>query len=432
MTVVLLTDKYELTMLTAALHDSKANLNTIFEVFARRLPAGRRYGIVSGVGRFIEALAEFKFTNYILKKLSKFLDSTTLDFLSSYQFHGDIEGYAEGELYFPGSPILTVSGKFAECILLETLVLSILNHDTAVASAAARIISAAQGKPVVEMGSRRTHELAAVSAARAAYIAGFAGSSNLAAQYQYNIPAIGTAGHSYMLLYTNEFGPNEVSAFRNQIAVLNINTTLLVDTYNITSGITNAVTVAGPKLGGVRIDSGNLSKLSRQVRYQLDKLGATNTKISVSGDLNEFTIASLCFEPIDSYGVGTSVVTGSGLPTAEMVYKLVEVNGKHVTKLSDNKKSYGGHKQAIRLAKISGTLVEEIIYSYGNKPLHKSKHKTCYLTVPLVIDGLPVKGHHPAKDISMARKRVIVGLKNLPLKGLRLSYGEPAIPTRIL
>jgi nicotinate phosphoribosyltransferase len=175
----LLTDKYELTMLEAALRDGTAQRRTTFEVFARRLPDGRRYGVVAGTARFVEALAEFMFDDAALASLSDFLDAETLAYLADYEFRGDLDGYAEGELYFPGSPVLGVHGTFAECVILETLALSILNHDTAIASAAARMVSAAEGRTLIEMGSRRTHEHAAVSAARAAYLAGFTGSSNL-------------------------------------------------------------------------------------------------------------------------------------------------------------------------------------------------------------------------------------------------------------
>ncbi len=253
-------------------------------------------------------------------------------------------------------------------MVLETLVLSILNHDTAIASAAARMASAAHGRPMIEMGSRRTHEQAAVAAARAAYLAGFAGSSNLAAQQRYGVPALGTAAHAYTLLHTTESGPDEQSAFRGQVAALGVGTTLLVDTYDITAGVANAIAAAGPQLGAVRIDSGDLGVLARQVRQQLDDLGATDTQIVVSGDLDEFAIAALRAEPVDSYGVGTSVVTGSGAPTAGMVYKLVEVDGMPVAKRSSHKESHGGRKEAVRLAKASGTIVEEVVHPYGQEP----------------------------------------------------------------
>lgn len=432
MTVALLTDKYELTMLAAALRDDTAQRRTTFEVFARRLPDGRRYGVVAGTGRFVEALAEFRFADDDLAMLSDFLDSDTLDFLSGYRFGGDVDGYAEGELYFPGSPVLSVHGSFAECVVLETLVLSILNHDTAIASAAARMTSAAQGRPMIEMGSRRTHEQAAVAAARAAYLAGFAGTSNLQAQRRYRVPTLGTAAHAYTLLHTTGAGADERAAFRGQVAAQGTDTTLLVDTYDITTGVANAIAVAGPQLGSVRIDSGDLGVLARQVRQQLDELGATGTRIVVSGDLDEFAIAALRAEPVDSYGVGTSVVTGSGAPTAGMVYKLVEVDGIPVAKRSSHKESHGGRKEALRLAKASGTVVEEVVHPHGRPPRTPAGLTARPLTVPLVSAGVPVQGHHPTDDLPAARNRVAAGLHSLPWDGIKLSRGEPAISTRLV
>src|ERR1700757_2385199 len=287
----LLTDKYEFTMLAAALRDGTADRRTTFELFARRLPDGRRYGVVAGTARLLEALASFEFDEPALDAVRGFLGPDPVDYLAGHRFRGDVDGYAEGELYFPGSPVLSVRGTFAECVLLETLSLSILNHDTAIASAAARMVSAADGRPLIEMGSRRTHEQAAVAAARAAYIAGFAGSSNLAAQRRYGVPALGTSAHAFTLLHAGPDGPDECAAFRAQVDTLGVNTTLLVDTYDITAGVANAVAVAGTGLGGVRIDSGDLPALARQVRRQLDDLGARHTRIVVSGDLDEFGIA---------------------------------------------------------------------------------------------------------------------------------------------
>ncbi|HTY29659.1 MAG TPA: nicotinate phosphoribosyltransferase, partial [Mycobacterium sp.] len=361
-TAALLTDKYELTMLSAALRDGTARCYTTFEVFARRLPEGRRYGVVAGTGRFLEMLAEFVFDDAACASLSSFLDRATLDYLRDFRFSGDIDGYPEGELYFPGSPILSVTGTFGECVVLETLALSVFNHDTAIASAAARMVSAAEGRPLIEMGSRRTHEQAAVAAARAAYIAGFAGTSNLEACRRDGVPALGTSAHAFTMLYTTASGSDERAAFRAQVDALGVGTTLLVDTYDVTTGVANAIAVAGPELAAVRIDSGDLGVLARQVRVQLDGLGATGTKIVVSGDLDEYSIAALRADPVDSYGVGTSVVTGSGAPTASMVYKLVEVDGMPVEKRSLHKESHGGRKKAARLAKASGTIVEETVY----------------------------------------------------------------------
>ncbi len=274
----LLTDKYELTMLAAALRDGTAHRRTTFQLFARRLPAGRRYGVVAGTGRLLEALPEFRFDDEACQLLADFLDADTLRYLRDFSFGGDIDGYAEGELYFPGSPVLSVRGSFAECVVLETLALSIFNHDAAIASAAARMVSAAGERPVMEMGSRRTHERAAVACARAAYIAGFAASSNLEAQRQYGIPTEGTAAHAFTMLHTRADGDlaaGELAAFRAQVDALGAGTTLLVDTYDVTTGVANAVAAAGAALGAVRIDSGELGVLARQVREQLDQLGAT-------------------------------------------------------------------------------------------------------------------------------------------------------------
>ncbi|KKC01942.1 nicotinate phosphoribosyltransferase [Mycobacterium nebraskense] len=424
----LLTDKYELTMLAAALRDGTANRPTTFELFARRLPEGRRYGVVCGTGRLLEALPQFGFDDEACELLAQFLDPDALRYLRDFRFRGDIDGYAEGELYFPGSPVLSVTGTFAECVVLETLALSILNHDTAVASAAARMVSAARGRPLIEMGSRRTHEHAAVAAARAAYIAGFTASSNLEAQRRYGIPAEGTSAHAFTMLHASEEPAEvtELAAFRAQVDALGVDTTLLVDTYDVTTGVANAVAAAGKSLGAVRIDSGELGVLTRQVREQLDRLGATRTRIVVSGDLDEFSIAALGAEPVDSYGVGTSLVTGSGAPTANMVYKLVEVDGMPVQKRSSHKETRGGRKEALRLTRTSGTVTEEVVYPVGRRPTVSEPSRV--LTVPLVSGGEVVS----KPNVAAARELVASGLRSLPWEGLNLSQGEPAIPTTLI
>lgn len=411
-------------MLAAALRDGTADRRTTFELFARQLPAGRRYGVVAGTGRFLETLPEFRFDDAALALLAEFLHRGTLRYLDDFQFRGDIDGYAEGELYFPGSPVLSVHGSFAECVVLETLALSIFNHDSAIASAAARMVSAARQRPLIEMGSRRTHERAAVAAARAAYIAGFAGSSNLEAQRRYGVPAEGTSAHAYTLLHTGSEGPNELAAFRSQVDALGADTTLLIDTYDVTTGVANAVAAAGTALGAVRIDSGELGVLTRQVRDQLDRLGAKQTRIVVSGDLDEFAIAALGADPVDSYGVGTSLVTGSGAPTAQMVYKLVEVDGMPVQKRSSHKESRGGRKEAVRLSRPTGTVTEEIVHPAGSPP--DTAEPCRMLTTALVREGQVVA----SGDLAAARKLVASGLRSLPWEGLVLSHGEPAIPTQ--
>jgi nicotinate phosphoribosyltransferase len=422
----LLTDHYELTMLASALADGTAWRHCTFEVFSRGLH-GHRYGVVAGIPRLLDAVGRFQFGEQQLAFLRPLLDQRTLDWLAGYRFRGDIDGYPEGELYFPGSPVLTVTGRFAETVILETLVLSVLNHDCAVASAAARMASVAGERLLVEMGSRRTHEEAAVAAARAAYLAGFSATSNLAAGQRYGIPTTGTAAHAFTLVHDCE-----ADAFRAQVATQGTNTTLLVDTYDITQGIATAIEVAGPGLRAIRIDSGDLGQLARQAREQLDRLGAPQVKIVVSGDLDEHSIAALRAEPVDAYGVGTAVVTGSGVPTAGMVYKLVEVNGRPVAKRSTAKLSRGGAKSALRRYKPTGIAVEEVVFRRAQQP-ELGRHDRL-LPVPLMREGQVVDPQDTLSPTGLqrARERVRAGLGSLPWDGLRLSPGEPAIPTVFL
>lgn len=424
----LLTDKYELTMLQAALRDGTASRKVAFEVFARRLPNERRYGVLAGTRRVLRAIRDFRFTEDQIETLD-FLDEQTKNYLRNYRFSGHVDGYREGELYFPNSPLLTVRGTFGECVVLETVILSILNSDSAVASAASRMVTAADGRPIIEMGSRRTHEYAAVSASRAAYLAGFNATSNLEAAYRYGIPASGTAAHAWTLSHINPDGtPNEEAAFRSQIEADGVGTTLLVDTYDITKGVETAVKVAGPELGAVRIDSGDLGAVTRRVRKQLDELGAHNTKIVVSSDLDEFAIAGLRGDPVDVYGVGTSVVTGSGAPTASMVYKVVEVDGHPVAKRSSSKISIGGAKRALRTHRSTGVAIEEVVYPFDGPAPETGNAQVRELTVELMRDGNIVDNLFTLED-SRTHCNVVRG--TLPWEGLALSRGEPAIPTRM-
>lgn len=363
----LFTDQYELTMLQAALKAGTADRRSVFEVFTRRLPEGRRYGVVAGTGRVLDAVENFRFDAGVLRFLreQKIVDEPTLQWLASYRFGGDIWGYPEGEVYFPGSPILRVEGSFAECVLLETVILSILNHDSAIAAAASRMSVAAGGRRLIEMGARRTHELAAVASSRAAYVGGFNSTSDLAAGFRYAIPTVGTSAHAFTLLHDSER-----DAFRAQVASLGRGTTLLVDTYDVAEAVRTAVDIAGPELGAVRIDSGDLLLVAHRVRAQLDELGAVNTKIVVTSDLDEYAIASLAAAPVDAYGVGTQLVTGSGHPTCSMVYKLVararsadaKAPLEPVAKKSlGGKLSVGGRKWAARRLDAEGVPEAEVL-----------------------------------------------------------------------
>jgi len=420
----LLTDHYELTMLQAAMHSGAAHRRCVFEVFPRRLPEGRRYGVVAGTGRLLEAVRDFRFGAAEIERLrdQDVVDSATLAFLSDYRFTGDIWGYAEGDCFFPGSPLLVVEGTFAESVLLETVLLSILNYDSAVASAASRMTNAAGGRPCIEMGSRRTHEWAAVAAARAAYIAGFATSSNLEAGRTHGVPTAGTSAHSFTLLHDDER-----TAFEAQVASLGTGTTLLVDTYDVTAAVSLAVEVAGLGLGAVRLDSGDLLAQARQVRAQLDGLGAKNTRIIVTSDLDEHSIAALAAAPVDGYGVGTALVTGSGAPTVGLVYKLVaredsEGNLVAVAKKSKGKLSVGGRKWALRRINAEGMAEAEVI-GIGEIPNNDGNDRE--LLAPLMRSGEVL----PAPTLDATRAHYREALSELPPRALQLSRGEPAIPT---
>ena len=428
-----LTDMYELTMLDAALQDGTAFRQCAFEVFARRLPAERRYGVVAGTARVIDAITNFRFTEEQIAS-APFLSQQAKQYLREYKFTGDVDGYREGDLYFPYSPILTVRGTFAECVILETVILSIFNSDSAVASAASRMVSAADGKPIIEMGSRRTHEQAAVTAARATYIAGFDATSNMEASLRYGIPASGTAAHAWTLLHVDEDGkPDEKAAFKAQIEAAGVDTTLLVDTFDITKGVENALEVAGTELGAVRIDSGDLGIVSRRVRKQLDEAGAFNTRIIVSSDLDEFAIAGLRSDPVDGFGVGTSVVTGSGAPTAGLVYKLVEVEGHPVAKRSSGKRTYGGAKTAVRAYRASGVAVAEVILPSETKLGEDVERKPTLdyqeLTVPMIRGGQVADADF---SLESARSLHAKARETLPWEGLALSRGDAAIPTQFV
>ncbi len=415
-------------MLQAALHSGAAHRRSVFEAFARRLPDGRRYGVVGGTGRLLEGLEHFRFGPEELNFLAQnnVVNDETLAWLADFKFSGSVYGYAEGEFYFPNSPILTIESTFAEACILETYVLSILNHDSAIASAASRMIGAAGSRPCIEMGSRRTHEESAVAASRAAVIAGFHSTSNLEAGLRYGVLTQGTAAHSFTLLHDSE-----EEAFRAQLGSMGSGTTLLVDTYDVEAAVRKAVAIAGPALGGVRLDSGDLLAQARDVRALLDSLGNTNTRITVTSDLDEFAIAALAAAPVDSYGVGTSLVTGSGAPTASMVYKLVSREGDDgefvsVAKAAKNKASVGGRKYALRRLNTAGIATSEVV-GIGHNPAADSNDRV--LLEEFMNDGVLVPGWTGSEGVVRATARHAASMAEMPGTARRLQRGEPVIPT---
>ena len=430
-TTSLLTDHYELTMLQAALASGTAHRRCTFEVFTRRLPAGRRYGVLAGTGRFLEGLQSFRFDDEDLSFLASrnVVNAQTLKYLENFRFTGNIRGYVEGEIFFPHSPVVQVEATFAEACILETYLLSILNYDSAVASAASRMTAAAGHRPCIEMGSRRAHERAAVSAARAAAIAGFTATSNLEAGRRYGLHTLGTSAHAFTLLYDSER-----EAFEAQLQSLGARTTLLADTYDVENAVRLGVELAGEELGGVRLDSGDLVASAQRVRELLDSLGNHNTKITVTSDLDEYAIASLAAAPVDSYGVGTRLVTGSGAPTSAMVYKLVERENtagelEPVAKTSAGKRSLGGAKQAARRHNSLGIATAELIGTVNDPAVLEN---TRDLIRDFVVSGELLPGFTGEEAVRNATERHSASLAELPESARRLSEGEPVIPTEFI
>jgi nicotinate phosphoribosyltransferase len=434
----LLTDRYELTMLDAALRSGVAEHRAVFEVFARAIPPGRRYGVFAGLGRLLELIECFCFGAAELDFLEQeqIVSERTIEWLEGYRFSGSIDAYAEGECYFPGSPVVTIESSFGEAVLLETLVLSVCNFDSAVAAAASRMVGAAAGRPVIEMGSRRTSEKAAVAAARAAYLAGFSSTSNLEAGRLFGIPTSGTVAHAFILAHDDER-----SAFAAQLDAMGVGTTLLVDTFDTNQAIKTAVELSrergasGP--GAIRLDSGELVSEAREARVLLDDLGAHETGIVITSDLDEYAIEKLADGPADAYGVGTRVVTGSGAPSAAFVYKLVAIGESEspfvglrpVEKHSPAKHTPGARKRASRLIDDEGCAKIEYIVPEGTEPAeaelpsgwqarelqHRVMDDGRVLELPNLLD---IREHHRWS------------LRELGAVAFDLSPGQPLLPTR--
>jgi nicotinate phosphoribosyltransferase len=422
----LYTDRYELSMLDGALVSGLINAKATFEVFTRSLTNGYRYGVVGGTGRLLEALPTFTFDDETISWLldEHIVSRDLATFLSSYRFEGNVYGYPEGEVFTTLSPVLRVEGRFCD-LVLETLALSILNYDSGVATKAARVVRAAEGRRLIEMGSRRTNEAAAIAAARAAYIAGFDATSNLAAGKIYGVPTAGTVAHAFVLAHHSER-----DAFEAQIRTVEPGTTLLVDTFDTEAGTELALDVAGPSLGAIRIDSGDLGDTTRRSRKLLDQRGATNVKITATGDLDEFAIADLLGSeaPIDSFGVGTRLVTGYTPPG--FVFKLVAIEDgpkmRPVAKRSIGKMSSGGVKDAYRLFIDDVAVTERMIVRDSGvaRPTEPSRS----LTQLLVDHGDNVF------DLSLDRARATakVAIDELPQRAFELSAGEPVLVTEML
>ena len=418
MGTALLTDRYELTMLDAALLSGLAERPVVFEVFARRLPTGRRYGVLAGLSRFLELLPDFRFHGDELAWLvgEGVVRPETARHLEGWRFSGDVVAYDEGEVWVPRSPVVQVRSSFGDGVLLETLLLSCLNGDSAVAAAGARIVTAARGRRLLEMGSRRAHEQAAVANARNAYLVGFDATSNLEAGRRHGIPTSGTVAHAFVLAHDTER-----ASFEAYVKASRTPPVLLVDTYDVLEGVRTAVDVAGPSLGAVRLDSGDPTVLVPQVRALLDELGAGETQIVCTGDLDETSIPPLVELGVDVFGVGSRLASGAGAPSAGLVYKVVEQDGRGVAKRSVGKADVPGAKAAYRLLDDDGRAVAEVLRPVGAPP-PDAPHRPLQRVV--------VRRGEVVADVDLARSRQQHATAKAELPDTSLDAGDP-IPTRL-
>jgi nicotinate phosphoribosyltransferase len=370
----LLTDLYQLTMAAGYFHRGLRDTRAVCELFVRRLPSARRYLAANGVEAALAFLADFRLDDDqvgFLASLPALRDAMTpelMRYLRELRFRGDVWTVDEGTVVFGGAPIMRVEAPLIEAQLCETFLLSAVNHGTMIASKAARMVRAARGAGVVEFGTRRTHPHAAVDAARAAYLVGAIGTSNVEAGRRFGIPVLGTAAHMWTMVHDSE-----EQAFENYAATFPNATTLLIDTYDTVRGAERAAAAARERLAGVRLDSGDLLALSKAVRAVLDGHGLTGARIMASGDLNEHKIESLLAAgaPIDLFGVGTELVCCNDAPSLGGVYKVVEYarDGRVVpiAKLSEGKATYPGPHPVYRRRR-AGAPVEDIIALASEPP----------------------------------------------------------------
>ncbi|HET8549252.1 MAG TPA: nicotinate phosphoribosyltransferase [Bryobacteraceae bacterium] len=348
------TDLYQLTMAAGFFQSGKAADIGTFELFVRRFPRNRDILIAAGLPQAIDYLLNLSFTSEeieYLRALPPFRHAVPefFDYLARFRFTGDLFAMAEGTPFFPGEPIIRVRAPLIEAQIPETYLLSIVSFQTLIATKAVRVVEAAAGRPVIEFGTRRAHSPeAGVLAARASYIGGCIGTSNVEAGLRYGIPTYGTSAHSWVMAFERE-----EQAFRELHRLLGEGTTYLVDTYD-TIAATRAAAALGRPMWGVRLDSGDMAALSREVRQVLDAAGLRDAKIMVSGDLNENRIRDMLAHAacVDAFGVGTELATSSDAPNLSAVYKMVEIESAGVTrstaKFSAEKATLPGAKQVFR------------------------------------------------------------------------------------
>ncbi|HEY1098540.1 MAG TPA: nicotinate phosphoribosyltransferase, partial [Myxococcota bacterium] len=335
------TDLYQLTMLAAYFHHGEAHRRATCEMFVRRLPPNRRFLVVAGLERALRYLQELRFTDAQIEALKeipglkKAMSPAFVEYLRDFRFRGDVWAMPEGTIAFENEPLIRIDADLGEAQLVETFLLSCINHSTMIASKAARVVLSLQGRSALEFGTRRTHPDAAVDVARAAWIAGFEATSNVEAFAEHGVPARGTMAHMFVMA-----SGSEREAFRKYQQVFS-RSTYLVDTYDTIEGVRTALDVVGDDMTAVRLDSGDLATLSKQTRALLKERGRDDVKIVLSSDLDEYEIARLIKDgDFDSAGVGTRLATSDDAPSLGGVYKLTRIDGRPVAKLAEGKVTY--------------------------------------------------------------------------------------------
>lgn len=371
--LALLTDFYQLTMAQSYFQSRRLKPAT-FSLFIRSYPPNRGYFVSAGLQDVLNFLEQFRFDVAAIDYLRsrRLFTDEFLNFLRELRFTGEVWAIPEGRLFFKDEPVLEVTGPIVEAQLIETFIINQINLQTLIATKAARCLHAARGRAVVDFSLRRTHGIdAGMKVARASYLAGFAGTSNVKAGQEYGIPLVGTMAHSFVSSFENE-----IDAFRAFVTSFPNNSVLLIDTYDTLSGARKAVQVAkemaarGQRLQGVRIDSGDLARLAFEVKRIFDAAGFPDVKIIGSGGLDEYDLAeySDANVPYDSYGVGTKMGTSADAPWTDIAYKLVEYNNRPVLKLSTGKISSPGRKQVFRAYDNKGRLRKDVITLRDEKP----------------------------------------------------------------
>ncbi len=426
-TFALHTDLYQLTMLASYFHQGRHQEPAVCEMFVRRLPKNRRFLVAAGLEKALHYLEGLRFTDAQIERLKdvagfrKAMTQSFVEYLRSFRFTGDVDAMPEGTVAFENEPLLRVHAPLGEAQLVETFLLSAINHQTMIASKAARVVLSLKGRTALEFGTRRTHPEAAVDVARATYIAGFDASSNVEAFDAFGVPARGTMAHMYIM-----GSSSERDAFA-RYAQLFERSTYLVDTYDTLEGVKNALDVVGEGVAAVRLDSGDLAKLSREVRALLKARGREDVKIVLSSDLDEYAITRLLGDgDFDVAGVGTRVATSDDAPYLGGVYKLVMIGDRPVAKFSESKVTYPGAHQVYRAEKDGR-------FSGDSVGLLKEPSFAFVSTEPLLVPAMRAGEVCHAEDIHKMRARCREHIAKLPdeLKAVeRTERHESLYPVR--